>query len=269
MPSTATGASRSRRPAPSGRGIEEVRRERLRTLRTALAAEGYDGTVRLIHEGVGFVIALSPEPGIDERRLRHVVESRRLDDVEDMLSAARRLADLAGIAGRRAAAIVASGNTLTDPPAWAYLGHPVARGAYAAMGLDMATFLPRRTPVPLQSNSGMRINEFRISVANQRARRGDLTITVDADQDVARVRILGGSWPETIVSAMPGRAVGDILGLQGLERGTRAGDAPIGQVWTESGGVGFTVACALEPMGIVPEGVDTGFLEEWSQRHFV
>lgn len=247
---------------------EALRRERLRMLRETLAAEGYDGCVSLPDRNGSPHIALSPEPGLDDARLSVELPGGLDGSVDDMLTEARVLTDRAGIAQRRAQAIIDGGGILTDPPAWAFLGSPLARGAYAAMGFDLSEFRPRTAVAPQGMQLGLRTIDFRLATAALRLQRNGLTITMDADNDAARIRLLGGAWPDTLVETLAGRSVGDVIELPGAERGTAAGEAVIVRVWTEADGIGMTVRCGPEPMGTVPEGIDAGFLTEWADRHY-
>lgn len=248
--------------------IERKRRSRLALLREILASEGYDGTVRLVDGPGGIEIALSPEPGLTDDRLRDLMPGGVDGADDDMLAVARNLVDRAGIAQRRANAIIQGGGILTDPPTWAFLGNPLARAAYAAMGMDLSDLRTSIASTPAGKKLGMRIVEFRIVTANLRLARDSITISMDADNDAARVRILGGHWPETVVQSLAGRPIGDIIELPGAERGTPTGDAPILRTWAETNGIGMTIRCAAEPMGEAPEGVDLGFLKEWVLRHY-
>lgn len=251
-----------------GRNLERRRRDRLRLIRRELAAGDYKGIVRLVVENGRFAIVINPPRAIDEQVFRVDLSADLSESEEAVADHARRLADLGNIAKRRADAILRGGGDLMDPPSWAYLGHPVARGAYASMGFDLADFRPRRADDPRGCRLGTELVDFRIKNAAMRFRRNGNTIQIDAADTVARVLVLGGEWPDTLVEAMPDRPVGDILGLPGLERGTQAGDSLIRKAWKDGTGFGITVSCALEPMGIVPDGIDAGFLDEWSERHF-
>lgn len=249
------------------RHLESLRRDRLRLIRRELAGAGYKGVARLVSEHGRFAIVISPPRAVDEQVFR-VDLSADLSETEDAIAdQARRLADLGDIARRRADAILLAGGDLMDPPSWAYLGHPVARGAYASMGLDLAGFRPRHADDPGRCRLGTTLAGFHIKVAGMRLAHMDTTIHIDAADTIARIRVFGGDWPETLIEAMSERPVGDVLGLPGLERGTRAGDSPIRKAWREKAGFGITVDCPLEPMGTVPDGVDAGFLDEWRERH--
>lgn len=241
---------------------EALRRERLGMLRHVFGKEGYDGTISLSPVDFGYEIKLSPEPGIDNP-LRTNVSGDLDENADSMLVETRKIIAQAMIARRRAQAIIDAGGVLTDPPSWSFIGSPIARAAYGAMGFDLADFRPRTAQAPPGMKLGIWITDFHLRTSVLHLVRNNMVITMDANNDITRIRVLGGQWPETILGTLRGRPLGDVLAMPGVERGTPAGDAPIGKIWVQKDGFGMTVRCNREPMGYAPSGADMSFLKDW------
>lgn len=255
-----------------GRESETVRRDHLRALRKAVAEAGYAGTIRLAARGRGSVLDMSmpPEAGIRATRFEVAVGAAGLAPTRDeIIAKGLALVDLAMIAARRNAAIRSVGGDVSSPPAWAFIGHPIIRGVIAALTPDPSAFRPL-DPTRWQKGVSLSasVHDMRLGHTGVRLRHRGVAITIDAGNQMARVR-LNGTWPETVIDALPGMPLGDIIGLPGLERGTPAGDARIRDGWQEEKGLGFTVSCRLCPLADAPDGVDTGWLSEWEERHAI
>lgn len=174
--------------------------------------------------------------------------------------------DLASIMERRERSIREAGGDPASPPAWAFIGHPLARGAIALLADDPSHFRPlepvkRRGMRLVATVHGLRLGHIGIRLLHE-----GHSVTIDAGNCMARIR-LKGVWPDTVVDTLPGRPLHDILALPGVTAGTPAGDSRIRDSWQDDGALGFTVSCTYVPLADAPIGTDTSWLEEWEQRH--
>lgn len=277
--SAGTGAARDATPRTREiilkRSDERMRRDAQRALRRQAAEMGYDGLIRLTEATPGstenrprYDIRLDDETGVSGwRSTRTVGTADRSADTADILKTGLEMVDLALLARRREAAVVAAGFTMRQPPAWAFITHPIIRALVPHMGLDPATFLPTRyrewtSGTRFKADvSGMRLKYLNVSVPH-----GGEWLTVDAGNRMARVE-MPGRFPDAVVDCIPGKPLASIIGLSGMEAGTRAGDSRIRDAFQGAEGLVFTVSCELEPMADAPDGVDVSFLRDWTERH--
>ena len=257
------------------RDVETWRRTAQRALRKRAAEMGYDGTVRVCANGrntraagsTSHRIKLAADPVLDQHRLEASIATGCC--TTEAMATMEPLIELALLSTRRRTVIEAAGGDVREAPAWSYLGHPVARAMHAAMGRDLSTWRPNGDgPPPEGCKDGLAFNEFHIATQGALVQIGGREVKVHAAGEMARIQ-LSQELPNTLVAAMPGRALHQVLGLPGIEPGTAAGDAPIRKVIAKGGSTTILVESALEPMGHVPAGVDASFLDEWRMRHRV
>lgn len=272
----AADAARDRRTAiVSKRDGERVRRDHLRALRKAVSDAGYPDTIRLSSletasctDGTRYEMSISTEKGIANQRMSRTVGATAMPATREMiLQAGLHMVDLALLARRRNAAIIANGGCPTSPPAWAFLVHPVIRALLTTITDDPQRFRPLDEH---EWRKGMRFSpthrDMRIGYTNVRVRSNAGWLMVDAGNQMARIRT-PGVFPETLLQVMPGKPLGSIIDLPGLGLGTLAGDSIIRDAWQETDSLYFTVSCPLVPMADAPEGTDVAFLTEWLERH--
>ena len=257
------------------RHAEASRRDHLRALRKAVSDAGYPDTIRLSSletasctGATRYEISISTEHGIANQRMSRTVGATSMPATRKMiLQAGLHMVDLALLARRRNAAIIANGGCPTSPPAWAFLVHPVIRALLTTITDDPQRFRPLDEH---EWRKGMRFSpthrDMRIGYTNVRVRSNAGWLMVDAGNQMARIRT-PGVFPETLLQVMPGKPLGSIIDLPGLGLGTLAGDSIIRDAWQETDSLYFTVSCPLVPMADAPEGTDVAFLTEWLERH--
>lgn len=253
---------------PLERRIEAERRDIVRMLRREAANAGYAGTVRLSYDAGAYHVSIDEVSGIKASKFAARVQRREEGDHRDeLLQRTLEMTDLSDVATRRNYAIRQAGGKTDSPPAWAFVGHPVMRGVIAALKPDPRDFRPLDK---VEWQDGVRLSakchDMRLGYAGVRIRHNGMDISIDAGNQMARIR-LGGKWPETIVDSLKGRPLAEVMGLPGLEPGTKHGDTPVQKGWQDDSAMGFTVECGYVPLADAPEGVDTSWLAEWMERH--
>jgi len=258
------------------RDWETERREHLRALRQTMHDLGHDGTVRLAATSTPglYQVSVDRQMGIMERLFTIDVGARasgktplRTATREEILEAGAKLADLSSIARRRNQAILQAGGKPSSPPAWAFIGHPVMRGVIAALVADPSTYRPLdRADWQPEVKISASVHDLRLSHTGVRLSHAGCRFSIDAANDMARIRIVG-TYPDTMTAGLPGQPLSRIVAFPGLEPGTAAGDAPIRDAFQTDEALVITVSCGLEPLAAAPEGIDTAWLEEWMARH--
>lgn len=252
------------------RNEERRRRDLLRAARDAVWNTGIEAILRLHRTPVKGVFLMSvPEiVGIDSNRLSSRLGSAASGITEEeVIATALRLADLHDIARRRNLAVRDAGGDPRSPPAWAFIGHPVIRGVIAALTPSPADYRPLDST---RWQQGVKLSatrhDMRLGHKGVRLTHNGMSMLIDAGNQMARIQ-LKGQWPDTIVDALPGKPLSEVLGLPEMEAGTPAGDSLIRDAWQDGDHLGFTVSCRLVPLASAPDGVDTRWLDDWVERH--
>lgn len=264
------------RPAPlaAARLHEEMRRAHLKAVRAAVAEAGYAATITMPVmtgplAGMRQKIRVEPQIGIRAAKFHAEVGDRRSPATrERLIEAALVLADLQAIAIRRNDAIRTAGGCVYGAPAWAFVGHPVARALAAAIGASATLHLTSRSrnALPRDMRLPATVHDLRVSHVGVLVKFGGNVVTMDAAGTLATIR-MRGTFPASLVAALPGRPLHSIMALPGLEAGTPMGDAVIRTAHQGDAWMRFTVDCALVPLMDAPEGIDASFLQDWLQRH--
>lgn len=222
---------------------------------------GRSGTVTV--SKAGDALLAEPVEGFHPDRF-----TRRMDtfpNVDRVLDEAESLAELVDIAVRRRDAVRAAGHDAADPPAWAFIGHPLVRAFVTRLKGDPATFHPLRDDeFRAQTRLNPTVHDIRIGHVGARIEIGGQVVHLDVSNEMARVR-LEGTWPDVVLEEMGRRTLGDVFGAEGL--GAAAADR-IRDSWQDSDALGFTALSRLVPLADPPPGVDVGWLLRWQERHY-
>ncbi len=250
------------------RSQEDVRRQILRDIRLAVAADGKKAVVRLAVNPAGshYELAVDPQIGFHRQKFsaRFSVDSPGVDI--QMIKKAIEIADLQDIAERRKQAIEAARHAINNPPAWAFLVHPIVRGILASLSDDPTKFRPLfRQNWPGKTQFSGSASDLRLTYSNVVVDVEGVFLKVKTENQFAKITI-DGKYPETYVSALPGKRFCDVVKMPGMEAGTIGGDMIIRDAWCDDELV-FTVKGDFVPMADAPPGQKNDWLFEWLERH--
>lgn len=250
------------------RNQEDVRRQILRDIRQAVAADGKKAVVRLAVNPAGshYELAVDPQIGFNRNKFsaRFPVGSPGVDI--QMVKKAVEIADLHDIAERRKQAIEAARHAINNPPAWAFLVHPIIRGVLASLSDNPTKFLPLfRQSWPGRTQFSGSAVDLRLTYSNVVVDVEGVFLKIKSDNQFAKITIQG-KYPETYVNALTGKRFCDVIKMPGMEAGTIGGDMIIRDAWCDDKLV-FTVKGDFVPMADAPAGQKNDWLFEWLERH--
>lgn len=247
---------------------EDVRRHILRDIRQAVAADGKKAVVRLAvnPSGTHYELAVDPQIGFHRHKFSERFPVERAGVKIQMIKKAIEIADLRDIAERRKQAIEAARHAINNPPAWAFLVHPIIRGVLASLVDNPTKFFPLfRQKWPGRTQFSGSATDLRLVYSNVVVEVEGTFLKIKSENQFAKITIQG-KYPETYVNALPGKRFCDVIKMPGMEAGTIGGDMIIRDAWCDEELV-FTVKGDFVPMADAPSGHKNDWLFEWLERH--